>query len=397
MMKRILIVLLVIVMSLSFRPNSVFADSWTKGNVAVYNSFDVKSVSDGYQYTFYFYVNGGTISTSDLRVFYGNYEDGTSDDIQVVYANALDDNYTATTYTDASGTVYNLYTVTCISEEKYDVTYNTTTGKGLGFYITKSIKQNNWQAGDSYYQTPVMYFSDGDPFITPKPTPTNTPTPKPTIEVTPTITNTSTPKPTIEVTPTITNTPTPKPTVEVTPTITNTPTLEPTVEATPTPVVPNPDIYINVYVSGWNVIAEYSTGGHIPISSTITLYQIYDNGNKIAIDSETFISGDGSISININPTYNYQYKISYTYECEDGNQYTDEEWSEILKPEDEELDNYRENPRIYNLRTLMLYIWENVMELTIPIEGFEIPIKTLFIWIIIASLLVFFYRKFSGV
>ena len=375
-MKRIFIVLLVIVMLLSFGPNHVFADSWTKGNVAVYNSFDVKSVSDGYQYTFYFYVNGGTISTSDLRVFYGNYEDGTSDDIQVVYASSLDDNYTSTTYTDAFGTVYNLYTVTCISEEEYDVTYNTTTGKGLGFYTIKSIKQDSWQAGDSYYQTPVMYFTDGDPFVTPTPTNTPTPTPKPTETI-----------PTPEPTETI---PTPEPT-EITPTPEPTETIP-----TPTPVIP-PDIDINAYVSGWNVIAEYNIiNGYIPISATITLYQIDNNGNKIAIDSDILISNNGSITININPTYNYQYKISYTYECEDGNQYTDEEWSDILKPEDEELDNYRENPRIYNLRTLMLYIWENVMELTIPIEGFEIPIKTLFIWIIIASLLVFFYRKFSG-
>ena len=129
---------------------------------------------------------------------------------------------------------------------------------------------------------------------------------------------------------------------------------------------------------------------------TITLYQINDNGNKIAIDADILINNNGSISVNVNPTYNYQYNISYTYEDEEGNQYTEEEWSDIVKPEDEELENYRENPHIYNLRTLMLYVWENLMELTIPIEGFEISIKTLFIWIIIASLLVLFYRRFSG-
>ncbi len=379
-MKRIFVVLLVIVILLSSRPNShVFAGAWSKGDCSAYNSFDVKQVSDGYQYTFYFYVNGGTFAVSDLRVFYGNYADGTSDDEQVVYASALDDNYNATTYTDASGTVYNLYTVTCTVEEKYDITYNTATGKGLGFYTTKNIKQDDWQVGDSYYQTSVMYFSDGDPFVTPTPIPTVTPSPTPTNIPTPTS------KPD-EITPT----PEPDDT---------TPTPEPTETIpSPTPIIP-PNINIHAYVSGWNVIAEYeidNIDAYTLINSTITLYQIDDNGNKIAIDADILINNNGSISININPTYNYQYNISYTYEDEDGNQYTEEEWSDIVKPEDEELDNYREHPRIYNLRTLMLYVWENVMELTIPIEGFEISIKTLFIWVLIAMLLVFFYRKFSG-
>ncbi len=369
-MKRIFVVLLVIVILLSSRPNShVFAGSWFNEEVSVYNAFDVVSVSDGYQYTFYFYVNGGEISTPYLVVYYGNYDGDLSDDVKVVDASALDGNYAETTYTDASGTVYNLYTATCIVEEEYDITYNAITGEGLGFFITKSIKQDSWQDGDRYYQTPVMYFTDGDPFVTP--TPSNTPTPTPEPDDT-----TPTPEPDD-------TTPTPEPTETI---------------PSPTPVIP-PNIKIHAYVSGWNVIAEYDIehiDGYTPINSTITLYQIDDNGNKIAIDADVLINNNGLISINVNPTYNYQYNISYTYEDEEGNQHTEEEWSDIVKPEDEELDNYRENPHIYNLRTLMLYIWEEVMELTIPIEGFEISIKTLFIWIIIASLLVFFYKKFSG-
>lgn len=215
--------------------------------------------------------------------------------------------------------------------------------------------------------------------VGPEPTLTPTPTPKPTV--------TSTPTPS----PTVTSTPVPSPTNTPTPTCTPTPTNTPT----PTPT-PTPELKLKAYVDNNQAVAEYYTGGCTPVKSMIEFYMLdLATNSTLKIDGETFLSGAGSRTDAMELGKIYRYKLTYVYQ-RSGIQYTEEIWSGDLTLVDHELEDYKTNGQVINFRTLMLWLWEDVMELTIPIEGFNIKARTLFIWILIASAGVFFFKKWNG-
>lgn len=215
------------------------------------------------------------------------------------------------------------------------------------------------------------------------PDPTKTPTPTPTTAPDPT----ATPEPTATTAPTATPEPSPTNTPKPTPTNTPTPTPSPT---------PAPILRLNAYVDGNKAVAEYYTGGCTPVKSSIEYYEVdVLTDSLMKIDGETFLSGEGSRTDSMVAGKTYRYKLTYTYR-RSGVQYTEEIWSGDLMIIDQELEDYRSTGQINNYRTLILYIWENLMELKIPIEGFNIKIRTLFIWIMIASLGVFFFKKWNG-
>lgn len=205
----------------------------------------------------------------------------------------------------------------------------------------------------------------------------------------PEVTATPTPEPTPE------ETPTPEPTPTETPTPTNTPTPTPTNTPTPTPT-PAPILELNAFVSDSTAVAQYYTGGCTPVKSTIEFYEVYTTADVLSkVNSESFVSGAGTVRNVMTPGKVYRYKLTYVYQ-RDGVQYEKYLWSDDLTVVDQELEDYRNSGKITNFRTLMMYIWENAMELEIPIEGYHLKFKYLFIWIMIASLGIFFWRKWNG-
>lgn len=208
------------------------------------------------------------------------------------------------------------------------------------------------------------------PVITPTPKPTSTPTPKPT--------STPTPKPTNIPTPTPTNVPTPKPT--------NTPTPTPT---------PTPLLELYAYTTQNDAVAQYKTGGFIPIKSVIEFYEIDKvSGSKLKLDSYEFLSGSGIRRNSLIPGKVYRYKLTYIYE-QDGVQYEKFIWSNDLSIIDKELEDYRTNKKITNFRTLMIYMWEDFLALELPIEGFNISFQTLLIWFMVASAIVLLFKWYN--
>lgn len=198
---------------------------------------------------------------------------------------------------------------------------------------------------------------------TPTPEPEETPTPEPTPEETPEPTPTETPVPTP------TNTPTPSPT-------------------------PAPILELNAYVDGSKAVAQYYTGGCEPVRSSIEFYEVDMAADVLTrVNSETFLSGAGTMRNSMTPGKVYRYKLTYIYQ-RDGIQYEKSLWSQDLTIVDQELEDYRNTGKITNFRTLMLYVWEKFMALEMLVEGFNISFQTLFIWGMVASVILWVIRQF---
>lgn len=222
----------------------------------------------------------------------------------------------------------------------------------------------------------ISFTLDGEvPDLSATPTPTSTPEPTPT----------NTPKPTP------TNTPVPTPTNTPVPTPTNTPI--PTNTPTPTPT-PGPTLELNAFVDDTIAVAQYYTGGCSPVKSIIEFYEVVETADILTrTNSETFLSGTGTMRNTMIPGKVYRYKLTYIYQ-RDGIQYEDFLWSQDLSIVDQELEDYRNNGKITNFRTAMICVWEQFMTLELPVEGFHISFKELFIWGMVASILLWVIYKF---
>ena len=113
------------------------------------------------------------------------------------------------------------------------------------------------------------------------------------------------------------------------------------------------------------------------------------------LDGENFLSGAGTRSDNMEPGKWYRYKLTYIFE-RDGVIFERYIWSEDLTITDKELDDYNQTGKITNFRTLILFIWNDLMDLEIPVEGYHVKIRSLFLWIMIAGLGIWFYKKWNG-
>lgn len=230
---------------------------------------------------------------------------------------------------------------------------------------------------------------DGVPELSPTPTatpkPTSTPTPKPTSTPTPRPTSTPTPKPTSTPTPRPmpTNTPTPRPTS------TPMPSPSPTPSPTPTPT-PTPALYLNAYVKDkTDAAAEYYTSGCTPVSTEVTLcwfYQGKQSSQYMAVATDRYISGHGSMSRPMEEGCVYKYRLDYTYE-RDGITVTETVWSDWLERKD---TPYR---GIRNFSDLMRVLWFEVFELEVPIEGYKVKLRSLVLWALIVSIVIYFVRR----
>lgn len=197
------------------------------------------------------------------------------------------------------------------------------------------------------------------------------------------------PDPTPEITPEVTpDVEEPDPTPEITP--------DPTPTSTPTPTPTEaPILELNAFVTSKDAVAQYKTGGCTPVKSTIEFYEVDTSADILTkINSEQFISGTGTMRNNMTPGKVYRYKLTYIYQ-RNGIQYEKFLWSDDLSIVDQELEDYRTNKKITNFRTLMLYVWEDVMALELPVEGFHISFQTFFIWIMVALAILGFIKYFK--
>ncbi|MBO5177713.1 MAG: hypothetical protein J6C07_09665 [Lachnospiraceae bacterium] len=191
-----------------------------------------------------------------------------------------------------------------------------------------------------------------------------------------------------EITPDIEEPDPEEPTPEITPdpTPTNTPTPTPT---------PGPILELNAFVNSKDAVAQYRTGGCTPVKSLIEFYEVNTSADILTkINSEQFLSGSGTMRNTMTPGKVYRYKLTYVFQ-RDGIQYEKFLWSDDLTIVDQELEDYRSNKKITNFRTLMLYVWEEVMSLELPVEGFKIEYKQIFIWTMLAAILIYFFKLWT--
>ena len=168
----------------------------------------------------------------------------------------------------------------------------------------------------------------------------------------------------------------------------------PTITVTP---IPTPSIELKISIEEGKAVANYNTSGSTIISSSIELYEVSTLTNvDILIDEETFFSGSGTMKHLMEPGKVYKYKLCCVYEQEDGIQYEESIWSDDITIKDKEIEDYRESGKITNFRTLMLYIWENVMTLELTIEGYTVTFQQLFVFSVVAVLVVGFFKGYIG-
>lgn len=190
-----------------------------------------------------------------------------------------------------------------------------------------------------------------------------------------------------EVTPDVEEPEPEEPTPEVTPV--------PTPKNTPTPTpTPGAVLELNAFADNKTAVAQYYTGGCEPVKSIIEFYEVDAVTDILTkVNSENFVSGAGTMRNTMTPGKVYRYKLTYVFQ-RDGIQYEKFLWSDDLTCVDQELEDFRKNGKITNFRTLMIYTWENILSLELPIEGFHISFQTLFIWLMIAVVLIWFFKKY---
>ena len=224
---------------------------------------------------------------------------------------------------------------------------------------------------------------------TPVPTVTNTPTPRPTN--TPVPTATSTPRPTSTPVPTETSTPVPTPTNTPVPTATSTPT-------------PGPILYLNAYVDEYDrdmweyhdAVAEYETGGFTPVKSIIALYEVESRTSYAGslVEQKIYVSGSGSMTVPMVLGKMYRYKLMYTY-IRDGIQCTEFIWSDVLEYADNAWnEGYNATGKIETFKDLMFFIWYDLLVLNLNVEGFQFSIKSFYIWLMLAGVLLILFYMF---
>ena len=195
------------------------------------------------------------------------------------------------------------------------------------------------------------------------------------------------PKPTLTTAPTATPEPTPTNTPKPTPTNTPTPTPSPTPEA---------ELYLNAYVNGSDeAVAEYATGGCDSVKSVIALYEVSEKQpflDRIVVAQEVFIDGSGSMKQSIQPGKLYKYKLTYTYVI-DGIQYEKYVWSDFLSI----IDDYVYDGGIRTFRDLMYFVWYDLFEIDMEVEGFNFSLKSIYLWLLIAGVMAFLiFKKLRG-
>lgn len=354
--------------------------------VRIVSQYEVELLTSGkYHYTFHLHLaslspseHGCSLSSYGVLWYGEETDDDFADDIRIGYLSEGSFKYITKEINGVENTVITEVTM----EYTSDVLLYDPSGQE---YFCMEVSYQSPLAGTVALQKKFVKFTlSGDLPDSSSPTPSATPTQKPTATPTPKPTSTPTPRPTSTPKPT----PTPKPTSTPKPTPTNTPT------PTPSPT-PAPTLQLKAYVDNNTAVAEYYTGGCTPVKSMIEYYEVGTGTLLSKLNSETFLSGAGTMENFMEPGKVYRYKLTYIYQ-HDGIQYEKFLWSDDLSIKDQELEDYRESGKITNFRTLMLYTWENIMDIDIPVEGFELKARDLFIWIMVASLAIFFWRRWNG-
>ncbi len=187
--------------------------------------------------------------------------------------------------------------------------------------------------------------------------------------------------------------PTPEPTVKPTPT----PTIKPTPEVTPdvTPE-PEPVVTLNVNVNGFDSVSTYYTGGMDSVSSYFEIqWYMYGKDDPDGIydtmDRVSFVDGRGTYKYTLTRGEWYRAMVSYTYLDSDGVEQTKEVYSDFFQ-------GYEGgNPIvIWNLKSLLEWVWNELMELELTYEGFTISFKQLFLFALIAPTLILFIIYLVG-
>ena len=336
----------------------VYADTWHGEDYGAGTVNSVRFVCD--------ITPGETTSNYDLSVGVSNSKEIVIDALYVVDSSGVKTKYGGSSlFTENFNSVTYYYLLDgLVIDNTVDVAY---------FSISFRHPFNDYTTVYNLNST-MHYEVEPTPIITPdieEPEPEE-PTPEITPEITPDIEEPEPEEPTPEITPD--------------PTPTNTPTPTPT---------PGPILELNAFVTSKDAVAQYRTGGCTPIRSTIEFYEVDTSADILTkVNSEEFLSGTGTMRNTMIPGKVYRYKLTYIFQ-RDSVQFEKYLWSDDLTIIDQELEDYRSNKKITNFRTLMLYVWEDVMKLEIPIEGFHISFQSLFIWVMVAVVLIWFIKKYN--
>lgn len=178
------------------------------------------------------------------------------------------------------------------------------------------------------------------------------------------------------------------PTPIITPVITPDITPEITPEA-------EPDVWINVNVNGLDAEITYYTGGKDSVESVFDIqWYLYGKNHpdelSETVATEKFVDGQGTYKLKMEIDEWYQATITYTYLDANGNK-------KIKEISTDYFQAVNDNPIvIWNLRSLVKWCWDELMEIPITYEGYTITFKQIFLFALIGPTLILFFMYLMG-
>ena len=182
--------------------------------------------------------------------------------------------------------------------------------------------------------------------------------------------------------------------------VTPEPTLEPTATSTPKPTPTSaPVVTLDVSLDGLESDFDYYTGGCDSVSSYFEI-RYFVNGSDDpdgiydTVDRVTFVDGKGSYSYILSNGEDYQAVVSYTYLDTSGTKQTKVVYSEFFQAGGAPVGS---NPKvIWNLKSLMAWVWNDLMEIPITYEGFTVTFKQIFLFSMVAPTIILFVIYLLG-
>ena len=330
--------------------------------VRISSNYTVEVNDSGkYVYTFTFVLqsdnpNSYGCTLSDSVLWYGDESDGDfEEDIRICSTDNGTHSWVENTIDGVKTLVKTTVVMSYVSEELY---YDST---GVNNFVLNL----RYSRGSKNFQRYVYFDLDG--LIPDAPTSTPTPTPTPTVKPTPTVTPALTAKPT--------------------------PTVIPTVKPED---VSEPYLSVDVNVYGTNATIYYYTGGMDSVSSYLELqWFMYGKDDTDGIydtmDRVDFVDGCGTYKGNLSNGEWYRAYLSYTYVDANGKEQTKVVYSDFFQA-----SNNEKNIVIWNLKSLLDWIWTSLFEIPITYEGFTITFKQIFLFSLIAPTLILFFVYLIG-
>lgn len=158
---------------------------------------------------------------------------------------------------------------------------------------------------------------------------------------------------------------------------------------------PTPELRIDYNVNGLDIVATGYTGGMDSYQSIVSVVWCYGGKENWDIESEPmadyeYVDGSGSVSFEGDIGEWYYCQIQYWYYDDSGQLQYENLVSDVFQI----TSSY--NP-FANLHSIMRWIWDDLFEVEITYEGYTVSFKQIFMFGLVAPLVIFFVMAALGV